>query len=74
MEVVANFKYLGRPLYQTYYDWLELPWNIKRERRVWGVLGGILIREGAYPKVAEIFYMVVIKEVLLFDSETWFLS
>ena len=31
---VESFKYLGRPLDQTGYDWLGVRRNIKRARRV----------------------------------------
>ena len=39
-------------------------------RLVWGRLGELLRREGADPKVAEIFYRAVIQAVLLFGAET----
>ena len=74
MEGVANFKYLGQPLYQTDDDWRPVRRNIKRARRVWGILGKILRREGAEPKVVEMLYRAVTQAVLLFDSETWVLS
>ena len=55
-------------------DCLELRRNVKQERRVWGRLGKILRREGAYSKVAEMLYKEVLQVVLLFGSETWVLS
>ena len=66
MEGVENFKYLGRPLEQTYDEWLAVIWNVNRLQRVWGRLGNILRREGANPKVAGIFYRAVTQVVILF--------
>ena len=48
-------------------------WNVNQDQRVWGRLGKFLRREGAEPKVAEMFYRVVTQTVLLFGSETWVL-
>ena len=36
VEGVENFKYLGRPLEQTYNEWLAVIWNVNRLQRVWG--------------------------------------
>ena len=35
VEAVAQFKYLGRPLYQMYDDQPELRRKLKRAQRVW---------------------------------------
>ena len=45
-----------------------------RARSVWGRLDTLLRREGAKHKVSEIFYRVVVQEILLYGSETWVLS
>ena len=74
VEGVANFKYMGRKLDQTDYDWPVVRRNVKRAQRVWGMLGKLLRREGADPKVAEMFYRAVTHPVLLFGSETWLIS
>ena len=74
MEGMAKFKYLGWPLDQADDDCLELRRNVKQERKVWGRLGKILRREGAYSKVAEMLYKEVLQVVLLFGSETRILS
>ena len=74
MEVVAQFEYLGRPLDQTYYDWLEVRQNVDWAQRVWGGLGKIIIRKCAEPKVVEMIYRAVTQAVLLFRSYNWFLS
>ena len=74
MEEVATFKYLGRHLDQTYDDWPVIRRNIKRVKKVWGVLGKFLIRKGADPSVVEMFYRVVINVVILFGLYTGLLS
>ena len=45
VENVETFKYLGRTLYQTDYDWPAVKQNIMHSRLVWGRLGKILRRE-----------------------------
>ena len=40
MEEVENFKYLGRPLYQTDDYWPAVRRNAKRVQRLLGRLGG----------------------------------
>ena len=40
--------------------------NIKRVQKVWGGLGKMLQKEGGYTQVLEMFYRVVIQEVLMF--------
>ena len=42
VEGVESFKYLGRLLDQTDYDWLEIIRNIKQAQKVWGSLRGLL--------------------------------
>ena len=68
VEGVATFKYLGRPIDQRYDDWPEIRQNIIILRTVWGRLGNLLQREGADPRVPEIFYRAVTQAVLLFGS------
>ena len=42
MEVVAQFKYLGRPLDQIDDDFLAVQRNDKQEQKVWGILVKIM--------------------------------
>ena len=63
VEGVANFKYLGRVLEQTYDGWPDIRRNIKRARAVWGRLVNLLRMERVDPRVAEMFYMAVSQEV-----------
>ena len=68
VDGVETFKYLGRPLDQTYGEWTVVRRNIKRARRVWGRLGKMLRREGADTKVATILYRAVVHAVIPFGS------
>ena len=74
LERVSTFKYLGRPLYRTDDDWPTIRRNIMRTRTVWGRLGKLVLREGAYPRVLEMFYRTVAQTVQLFGLKTWLLS
>ena len=73
MEVVTEFKYLGRLLTATYDYWLAVAGNIQKVRRSWGWLAKVLGREGEDPKVSQTFYIAVSQQVLLFGAETWVL-
>ena len=73
MEDVATFRYLGRPLDQTYDEWPTLRRNIMRARLVWGGLGTLLQREGSDPRVEEMFYRAVVQAILLYGLDTWVL-
>ena len=73
MQNVTTVRYLGRHLYQIDDDWPDVRWNIMRARLVWGRLGKLLRREGADPRVTEMFYRAVVQEILLHGSKTWVL-
>ena len=64
VENVTMFRYLGTPLDQTDDDWRAVRRNIMRTRLVWGRLGTLIRPEGAEPRVAEMFYRVVVQAVL----------
>ena len=70
---VPTFQYLGRPLYQRDDDWTAVRQNIMRVTSVWGMLGTLLRREGADPKVSASFYRAVVQEIILSGTETWVL-
>ena len=69
MRAVTEFKYLGRVLTNTDYDWLAVAGNIRKARANWGRLARILGREGADPKVSRSFYTAVTQQVLLFSQK-----
>ena len=57
---VSIFKYLWRPLEQSYNDWPEVIWNIRQAHQFWNRLGVILRREGADPVTSMAFYRAVV--------------
>ena len=69
MEVMLEFRYLGRLLTATDDDWPAVAGNIKKARRSWGRLARVIGRGGADPKVSRTFYIAGTQEVLLFGSE-----
>ena len=71
VEVVANFKYLGRTLDQMDDDWPAVRQNIMHTRLVLGMLGTLIRQEGGELKVSEMFYRAVEQAVLIFGSDTW---
>ena len=73
MRAVTEFKYLGRVLTDTDYDWPAVAGNIRKARTSWGRLARILGREGADLKVTRSFYTVVTQHVLLFGADSWVL-
>ena len=73
LEGVDSFKYLVRVLHQEEDNWPEVICNIRRARQVWGRLGKLLRREGAYPILLSKLYRAVVQAVLLFGAETWVL-
>ena len=52
-------------------DWPAVEPNLWRARGKWGRLVKILGREGADSIKAGKLYMVVVQEVIIFESETW---
>ena len=52
-------------------NWLAVEPNLWRAREKWGQPVKILGKKGEDRRTAEIFYMSVVKAVLLFGSETW---
>ena len=47
IEGVETFKYLGRILYQSDDNCSAVLRNVRKVRRVWNRMGGLLCREGA---------------------------
>ena len=73
VDGVEQFKYLGRPLDQTYDNWSAVHRTVRQAKKVWGRLVKMLQREGAETKVLAMLYRAVVQEVLLFGLESWFL-
>ena len=74
MELVSEFKYLGRILTATDNDWPAVVGKLRKARQSWGRLARVLRREVADPKVSWAFYISVTQAVLLFGLETWVLT
>ena len=50
IELVTEFRYLGRILTATYDDWAAVVGNIRKANQIWGRLTKVLSREGVDPK------------------------
>ena len=74
MRAVMEFRYLGRVMTNTDYDWPAVAGTLRKARVSWGRLARILGREGADPKVSRKCYIAVTQQVLLFGAETWVLT
>ena len=74
MQLVTEFRYLGKILTRTDDDWPAVARNLQKARVTWGRLVRILGREGADPKVSHNFYIAVTHQVLLFGAESWVLT
>ena len=53
---------------------LELVGNLWKVRKSWASMERILGREGASPHVLGMLFKVVVKAVLLLESETWVMT
>ena len=73
VENMTTFRYLVTPLDQMDDNWPAVQRNIMCARLVWGILGTLLRREGAYPRVEEMFYRAVVQAILMYGLETWVL-
>ena len=73
-SIVSFFRYLGPMLLSTNNDFTVVERNLRRAQEKWGRLAKILGREGLYKRTAGRFYVEVVQAVLLFGSETWFMT
>ena len=74
IEGIALFKYLGRPLEQSYDSWPAVRRNIGRAQQVWSIIGVILRREGVDMIASAEFYISVVQAVIFFRLKTWVFS
>ena len=74
IKVTKQFKYLGRILDDTDKDQPAISRNLQRAREKWGMIGRILSKKGADPKIMGSFYKVIIQSVLLYGAESWVIS
>ena len=71
LTAVTLFKYLGRMLSYSKYNWTAVENNLQQSRGKWGRLVNILGREVADRQTTGRFYVAVVQAVLLFGSQTW---
>lgn len=74
IEMVQNFRYLGRLVTTNDDDWAAMTWNLGKARQRWSMTSRVLSREGASPRISAMFYKAIIQTVLLYGSETWVIS
>ena len=75
LDLVGEFKYLGKMLDKSENDWLELYSNLSKascsEDALEEFWGG---REGADVRKSALLYHAVVQAILLYGSETWVLT
>ena len=71
LEMVHQFRYLGRPLSEGDSDWPALYRNLTRARMHWARFSKLLRSQSLSPRVAGLFYLAVVETVLLYGSESW---
>jgi hypothetical protein len=74
IEIVSEFKYLGRVIKNNDDDWSAVNQNVKKATATWGRVCKILSKEEANPKAMATVYKAVVQAVLLYGSESWVLS
>ena len=62
------FKYLGRLLNATDYDWTTVIANLQKAQKSWSHFSSILGREGGDTKISGCFYLEVVQAILIFGS------
>ena len=71
LNSVTSLKYLGHIMTASDDDCPELVGNLHDLRKSWSRFLMILRREGANPRVSEMFFKSVVQTVLLMGLETW---
>jgi hypothetical protein len=74
IKYTKEFKYLGRILEENDSDQPAISRNLQRAREKWGMIGRILSKKGANPKVMATFYKTIVQSVLLYGAESWVIS
>ena len=63
LDNTTSFQYLGRVLTVAVENWTAVVGNLRKARKSWVRMTRILSREGADPKVLEVFFKVVVQAV-----------
>ena len=71
LETVKAFKYFGRVLIASYYDWLAVFDILRKAWSRWEYRSRILGKEGADLWTSSNLYKAVSQTNLLFGSQTW---
>lgn len=74
IEIVEEFKYLGRVVTSQDRDEPAVMRNLARAREKWASMRRFLIQDKVDPKTMAVFYRTVVLYVLLYGSETWVLT
>ena len=71
LESVFTFPYLGCTIAYDNRNCDSLYQNLRKEKRCWVVVLGVLVKVGLTVWVREMFYNSVVQEVLLYGSYIW---
>ena len=71
---VPYFKYLGRVIYSSKNDWLEVVHNLRKVWSNWARLLRVLRREMEDARTLEMFYVMAVQSVLIYRLEMWVMS
>ena len=74
IEIVDEFKYLGRVVTKHDKDEPTVMRNLAQAREKWASMRRFLIGEAADPRTMATFYKTVVLQVLLHGSESWVLT
>ena len=74
LVAVSEFKYLARVLKDSDDNWPVVVGNLRKARKRWERMLGILGCEGEYPRTYGNFYKAVVQATLLFGAESWAIS
>ena len=74
LEVVLEFKYLGRVLTASYDVCLEVVGKLMKLQKWWARMSMILGQEVEDSRTPRKFYKAVVQATLLFGAETWVMS
>ena len=71
IEIVREFKYLGRIINEKNEDDTAIKKNLEKAQSIWRRLSKLLSREGANPPIMARIYRTVVESILLYGSESW---
>ena len=74
LDMVLDFKYLGRFLMESDYDWLSVVVIPRKAQRRWERLSSILGWEGEYHRTYGKNYKAGVKLTLLSDVDSWVMN